>query len=104
LDERKSEYIRGYGYLSLSQAIEYAQNSEGGVEQRLAQHLEKKLGEVYARMQAQPTSYMLARDEFALLNYYRSRFGDSELIKTATKRFWSSHEKNQANRQIDSRT
>jgi hypothetical protein len=86
-----TEYIGGYGHLSLSQAVNYAQNSEGGVDQRLAQHLEKKLGEVYARLQAQPTSYILPPDEFALVNYYRSRFGDSELIKSATKRFWDNH-------------
>lgn len=86
-----TEYIAGYGHLSLSQAVHYAQNSEGGVDQRLAQHLEKKLGEVHARLQAQPNSYVLPPDEFALVNYYRSRFGDSELIKSATKRFWDNH-------------
>jgi hypothetical protein len=77
-----TEYIGGYGHLTLSQAVNLAQNSEGGVDQRLAQHLEKKLGEVYARLQARPNSY---------INYYRSRFGDSELIKNATKRFWDNH-------------
>ncbi|KAF2692278.1 peptide-N4-(N-acetyl-beta-glucosaminyl)asparagine amidase A [Lentithecium fluviatile CBS 122367] len=86
-----TEYIGGYGHLSLAQAVNLAQNSEGGVDQRLAQHLEKKLGEVYARLQAQPNSYILPPDEFALINYYRSRFGDSEIIKSATKRFWDNH-------------
>jgi hypothetical protein len=86
-----TEYIGGYGHLSLSQAVNIAQNSEGGVDQRLAQHLEKKLAEVYARLQSQPSSYILPPDEFALVNYYRSRFGDSDLIKSATKRFWDNH-------------
>ena len=86
-----TEYIGGYGPLSLGQAVKHAQNSEGGVDQRLANHLEKKLSEVCARLEAQPNTYILPPDEFALVNYYRSRFGESELIKSATRRFWDNH-------------
>ncbi|PSN68898.1 hypothetical protein BS50DRAFT_489673 [Corynespora cassiicola Philippines] len=87
-----AEYIAGYGYLSLSQAVNIAQNSEGGVDQRLAQFLEKKLGEVWTRLQAQPSTYIFPADEFALFNYYKARFGDSELVRNATKRFWDNHQ------------
>ena len=38
-----TEYIAGHGYLSLGQAVHVAQNSEGGVDQQLAQFLEKRL-------------------------------------------------------------
>jgi hypothetical protein len=86
-----ADYIAGYGQLSLSQAVYIAQNSEGGVDQRLAQHLERKLGEVWAKLQAQPTTYIFPPDEFALFNYYRSRFGDSEVVRNATKRYWDNH-------------
>ncbi|KAL5472521.1 hypothetical protein PMIN07_000749 [Paraphaeosphaeria minitans] len=86
-----AEYISGMGSLTLGQAVHLAQNSPGGVDQRLAQHLERKLAEVHAKIKAQPHSYILAQDEFALVNYYRSRFGDSEIIKSATKRFWDNH-------------
>jgi hypothetical protein len=86
-----AEYITGMGSLTLGQAVHLAQNSPGGVDQRLAQHLERKLAEVHAKIKAQPNSYILPQDEFALINYYRARFGDSEIIKTATKRFWDNH-------------
>ena len=87
-----ADYIAGYGHLSLAQAVYTAQNSEGGVDQRLAQHLERKLGEVWAKLNAQPTTYIFPPDEFALINYYRSRFGDSEIVRSATKRYWDNHQ------------
>lgn len=86
-----TEYIAGHGYLSLGQAVHVAQNSEGGVEQRLAQFLERRLADVWSKLNAQPTSYILPPDEFALLNYYRTRFGDNEIVRNATKRFWDNH-------------
>ncbi|KAF2441727.1 hypothetical protein P171DRAFT_523668 [Karstenula rhodostoma CBS 690.94] len=86
-----AEYITGMGSLTLGQAVHLAQNSPGGVDQHLAQHLERKLAEVHAKIKAQPNSYILPQDEFALINYYRSRFGHSEIIKSATKRFWDNH-------------
>lgn len=85
------ELVAGYGQVSLGQAVNIAQNSDGGVDQRLAQFLEKRLAEVWAKLNAQPTSYILPQDEFALLNYYRSRFGDSIVVRDATKRFWDNH-------------
>ncbi|KAF2872522.1 hypothetical protein BDV95DRAFT_492201 [Massariosphaeria phaeospora] len=86
-----AEYIAGYGYVSLSQAVNIAQNSEAGVDQQLAQFLERKLSEVWAKLQAQSSTYIFPPDEFALFNYYRSRFGDSDIVREATKRFWDNH-------------
>lgn len=86
-----AEYIAGLGSLTLAQAVSLAQNTPGGVDQRLAHHLERKLAEVHGKIKAQPNSYVLPQDEFALINYYRSRFGDSEIIRSATKRFWDNH-------------
>ncbi|KAH6639460.1 peptide N-acetyl-beta-D-glucosaminyl asparaginase amidase A-domain-containing protein [Boeremia exigua] len=85
------ENVAGYGQLSLGQAVHIAQNSDGGVDQRLAQFLERRLAEVWAKLNAQPASYVLPADEFALLNYYRPRFGENVVVKDATKRFWDNH-------------
>ncbi|CBX92268.1 predicted protein [Plenodomus lingam JN3] len=74
-----TEYIAGHGYLSLAQAVHVAQNSEGGVDQRLAQYLERRLADVWSKLNAQPHTYILPSDEFALINYYRTRFGDNEI-------------------------
>ncbi|KAH9876051.1 hypothetical protein J1614_003930 [Plenodomus biglobosus] len=86
-----TEYIPGHGYLCLGQAVHVAQNSEGGVDQRLAQFLERRLAEVWSKLNAQPHTYILPSDEFALMNYYRPRFGDNEIVRNATKRFWDNH-------------
>jgi hypothetical protein len=86
-----TEYIAGHGYLSLGQAVHIAQNSEGGVSQQLAQFLERQLAIVWAKLNAQPKAYILPADEFALMNYYRTRFGDNEIVRNATKRFWDNH-------------
>lgn len=86
-----TEYIAGHGYLSLGQAVHVAQNSDGGVNQQLAQFLERQLALVWARLNAQPKTYILPADEFALMNYYRTRFGDNEVVRNATKRFWDNH-------------
>ncbi|KAA8619805.1 hypothetical protein PtrV1_06899 [Pyrenophora tritici-repentis] len=73
-----TEFIQGHGYLSLGQAVHVAQNSEGGVDQRLAQFLEKRLAEVWSKLNAQPNT-----------------FGDNELVKQATRRFWDNHKGSQ---------
>lgn len=86
-----TEFVAGHGYLSLGQAVHVAQNSDGGVDQRLAQFLEKRLAEVWAKLNAQPSTYVLRSDEFALMNYYRTRFGDNDIVRSATKRFWDNH-------------
>ncbi|KAL6706160.1 hypothetical protein ACN47E_006076 [Coniothyrium glycines] len=86
-----TEYIAGRGYLSLAQAVHVAQNSEGGVDQRLAQFLERRLAEVWSKLNAQPNTYVLLQDEFALINYYRTRFGDNAIVRSATKRFWDNY-------------
>jgi len=88
---RNTEYITGHDHVSLAQAVRIAQNSEGGVDQQLALFLEKRLAEVWSKLNAQPHTYILLSDEFALMNYYRPRFGDNETIRNATKRFWDSH-------------
>jgi hypothetical protein len=85
------EYLAGYGQISLSQAVHIAQNCDSGVDQRLAQFLEKRLAEVWAKLNAHPSSYILPPDEFALVNYYRPRFGDSSILRDAIKRFWDNH-------------
>ncbi|KAF2745744.1 hypothetical protein M011DRAFT_405902 [Sporormia fimetaria CBS 119925] len=88
------EHLEGYGLITLAKAVYIAQNSEGGVDQRLAQYLERKLAEVWTKLQARPDTYILPADEFALFNYYKARFGDSELVRNATKRYWDNYRGN----------
>jgi hypothetical protein len=86
-----SSDMDGYGYLTLQRALDIARNSEGGVDPAITEFLEKKLGELWARLQAAPNSYIFTKDEFALFNYYRARFGSSEIARSATQRFWDNY-------------
>ena len=86
-----AEYIAGYGYLSLQTALDIARNSEGGVDSSINAYLERKLGELWARLQAQPHTYVFTKDEFALFNYYRQRFGNTDIATSAIRRFWDNY-------------
>ncbi|KAF2204741.1 hypothetical protein GQ43DRAFT_121204 [Delitschia confertaspora ATCC 74209] len=77
--------------LTLQRALDIARNSEGGVDPAITAFLERKLGEVWAKLQAQPNTYVFTKDEFALFNYYRARFGSSEIARSATQRFWDNY-------------
>jgi hypothetical protein len=35
---------------------------------------------------------MLPPDEFVLFNYYKSRFGDQDIVRNAIKRYWDDHQ------------
>lgn len=75
--------------LSITRALEIVKNSEDGhVHSSVNAVLERAIGDVWQRIQAQPTTYIMGRDEFAVFNYYRSRFRDSRIAQQAVARFW----------------
>lgn len=86
-----TEYIAGHGHLSLAQAVKIAQNSESPIDQNLASYLERKLDEVWTRLNQNASTYIFPSDEFALFNYYKSRFGDQDIVRDATARYWNNH-------------
>lgn len=78
----------GYRTLTVETALELARTSEGNVEPAISNILERAVRDLWARIQAQPHTYLLSRSEFSLFNYFRSRFGSSEVAQRAIKRFW----------------
>ena len=75
---------------SVRRALESARNSEDGrVDERVARLLETAITELWRVMQSQPDTYILTKDEFALFNYFRDRFGDSPVARRAVERFWN---------------
>ena len=79
----------GPDQLTVANALEIVKNSEDGqVHPSISAVLERAIGEVWQRIQAQPTTYVMGRDEFAVFNYYRSRFRDSRIAQQAVARFW----------------
>ena len=75
---------------SISRALEIVRNNEGTVTDPAATTvLERAIAAIWQRIQAQPDSYVMDRTEFAVFNYYRSRYRDSALAERAAARFWT---------------
>ncbi|BDD55013.1 hypothetical protein MAP00_000570 [Monascus purpureus] len=74
------------------QALERARTSDDGhVDPQTNAILESAIRDLWRRIQRQPDSYVLSRDEFALFNYFRERFRGSPVAQRAVERFWNSH-------------
>lgn len=72
------------------QALDRARNSDDGrIDPQTSAILETAIGELWRKIQAQPDSYVLSRDEFALFNYFRERFRGSPIAQRAVERFWN---------------
>jgi len=76
---------------SATQALETARDSsEGAQDPTVKQILETALTEIWSRIQAQPSSYVMSREEFAVFNLFQKRFEGQELAIAARKRYWDS--------------
>jgi len=74
---------------TVAQALEIARDSpEGAQDPTVADILETALREIWAKIEAQPSSYVMTRDEFAVFNYFQRRFEGHELAAAARKRYW----------------
>ncbi len=82
----------GYRNLTVDTALELARNSEGAVEPVVANFLERALGALWNRIQAQPYTYLMNRTEFSLFSYFYSRLAEYEVAQRAVKRFWDNYQ------------
>ena len=72
-----------------SQALEIARDSpEGARDPAVTNILESSLGNIWRKIEAQPTSYVMTRDEFAVFNFYQARFAGQQIATAAIKRYW----------------
>lgn len=76
------------GYFTIQRALEIARNSEGVVDPTVSSCLERSLRGLWARLEADPDNYIFTKDEFALFNYFRHRFTNSNTAQRAVQRFW----------------
>jgi hypothetical protein len=75
--------------LSVTQALEHARDSEEGARDPLvASILEAAIREIWRKIEREPVSYILTRDEFAIFNYFQDRFAGQPLAIAARKRYW----------------
>lgn len=74
---------------AVAQALEIARESpDGASDPTVSKILEMALSQIWGKVQAQPDSYVMSRDEFAVFNFFQHRFnGDNKAVK-ARKRYW----------------
>ncbi|KAL8916218.1 MAG: hypothetical protein Q9172_006398 [Xanthocarpia lactea] len=83
-------YTATTSQLTPAKALEIARNSEDGlVPPSVTAVLERAIGELWQRIQAQPTTYVMSKEEFVVFNYYRSRFANIPTAQQAVARFWN---------------
>jgi hypothetical protein len=74
---------------TIAQALEFARDSpEGAQDPTVATILETALADIWRKIEAQPTSYVMTRDEFAVFNYFQDRFAGQQLATAARRRYW----------------
>lgn len=81
--------------LTPAKALEIAKNCEdGSVPPSVAAVLDRAISELWQRIQAQPMTYVMNKEEFVVFNYYRSRFASSPTAQHAVARFWNNFQGN----------
>ncbi|KAL8956856.1 MAG: hypothetical protein Q9193_005729 [Seirophora villosa] len=75
--------------LTPAKALEIAKNCEDGVPPAVTAVLERAISELWQRIQAQPSTYVMHKEEFIVFNYYRSRFANVATAQQAVARFWN---------------
>lgn len=74
---------------TVAQALEIARDSpEGAQDPTVISILENALTDIWRKIEAHPTSYVMTRGEFAVFNYFQDRFAGQELATAARKRYW----------------
>lgn len=82
--------VDGVGILTYQRALDLARNAEGDLDPNVSQYLEKALDDIWANITAQPDSYVLSKDEFAVFNFYAQRFEGQSAAQRAIDRYWRS--------------
>lgn len=79
--------------LTVKRALEIARNGEDrALDPAVSAVLERAIAEIWQRIQAQPDTYVLSKEEFSVFNYFRSRFQHLEVARRAVGRFWDHFE------------
>ncbi|KAK8131480.1 hypothetical protein PG984_007918 [Apiospora sp. TS-2023a] len=73
----------------VAQALEIARESPDGAKDPVVSSiLENALVQIWTKVQAQPDSYVMSRDEFAVFNFFQYRFAGNKVAIAARKRYW----------------
>lgn len=76
--------------LTVMDALELARDSpEGAQDPEVVRTLEIAIAYIWDKVQAQPTTYVMSRDEFAIFNYFQNRFEGNDIAASARRRYWN---------------
>ncbi|TEY31813.1 hypothetical protein BOTCAL_0774g00010 [Botryotinia calthae] len=79
------------GTLSVSQALDIARDSEEEIRDPVVIGLlEVAINNIWRKLQEEPTTYVMTREEFGVFNYFQNRFQGVELATAARRRYWDS--------------
>ncbi|MCJ1451215.1 hypothetical protein MMC28_001551 [Mycoblastus sanguinarius] len=76
--------------LTQARALQIAKDSQSGqIPPPVTALLERNIGDLWRRIQAQPTTYIMSKDEYAVFNYYQGRYQNDRVGQQAVARFWN---------------
>ncbi|KAF9779113.1 hypothetical protein IL306_002486 [Fusarium sp. DS 682] len=74
---------------SVAQALEIARDSpDGSSDPTISKILEAALSRIWDKVQRNPDTYVMTRDEFAVFNFFQYRFTGNKMAVSARKRYW----------------
>ena len=80
--------------LTVANALDIAkENQNGTIPPAVTQLLERNIGDIWRRIQAQPSTYVMKQEEFAVFTYYRSRYENNAVARQAVARFWDHYKR-----------
>ncbi|OAA60710.1 hypothetical protein ISF_05749 [Cordyceps fumosorosea ARSEF 2679] len=75
----------------VNQALEIARESPAGAaDATVRKILDQAITHIWRKIQAEPDSYIMTRDEFSVFNYFQHRFVGDETAVAARARYWNS--------------
>ena len=75
--------------LNIVKRYEHGEIDEATIDPAVTKFLARAADDIWRRIQAQPSSYVLTREEFAVFTYYRDGFEDDKNVQQAIVRFWN---------------
>lgn len=77
---------------AVMQALDIARDTyEGSVEPTVCKILEDAIQRIWGYIVAAPDTYILTRDQFAVFNYFQTRFDGNKIAIAARARYWNNY-------------
>ena len=74
---------------TVKQALEIARESpDGASDPTISSILDAALNKTWSKVLAQPDTYVMSPDEFAVFNFFQHRFVGNKMAVAARKRYW----------------